>query len=134
MRNNHPMDAIDETIEAAAARVAEADRIVVLTGAGISAASGIPTYRDDRGNWLRAAPIQHQAFLTEPDLETLVSQFRVEQQTGFGFLARKLGVGVQVPVDPQKLLEVLVEPAGNGVSAPIGERCPDLASGRRRGG
>lgn len=40
-------------------------RLAVLTGAGISAASGIPTYRDDTGNWIPSEPIQHQAFLTD---------------------------------------------------------------------
>ncbi len=40
-------------------------RLVVLTGAGISADSGIPTYRDDAGTWRYRAPIQHGAFLTE---------------------------------------------------------------------
>jgi NAD-dependent SIR2 family protein deacetylase len=38
----------------------------VLTGAGLSAPSGIPTYRDQAGNWLRGSPIQHREFLTEP--------------------------------------------------------------------
>ena len=38
-------------------------RVVVLTGAGVSASSGIPTYRDDDGNWLRSDPIQHQQFV-----------------------------------------------------------------------
>lgn len=41
-------------------------RWVVLTGAGVSAASGIPTYRDGAGNWLRSRPIQHQEFLEDP--------------------------------------------------------------------
>jgi NAD-dependent SIR2 family protein deacetylase len=36
---------------------------VVLTGAGISAGSGIPTYRDASGTWHRSQPIQHQDFL-----------------------------------------------------------------------
>ncbi len=35
----------------------------VLTGAGVSAASGIPTYRDATGGWLRNRPIQHQEFV-----------------------------------------------------------------------
>ncbi|MEE4244342.1 MAG: NAD-dependent protein deacetylase [Kangiellaceae bacterium] len=35
---------------------------LVLTGAGISVNSGIPTYRDDKGNWLRSDPITHQQF------------------------------------------------------------------------
>ncbi len=41
------------------------DRWVLLTGAGISANSGIPTYRDARGQWLRVTPIQHQEFITQ---------------------------------------------------------------------
>lgn len=36
---------------------------IVLSGAGISAASGIPTYRDANGQWLRNRPIQHQEFI-----------------------------------------------------------------------
>ena len=42
------------------------DRWVLLTGAGISAGSGIPTYRDARGQWLRTTPIQHQEFINHP--------------------------------------------------------------------
>ena len=42
-------------------------RWVVLTGAGISAASGIPTYRNDRGEWQRSDPIQHQDFIARPE-------------------------------------------------------------------
>lgn len=41
-------------------------RLVVLTGAGISASSGIPTYRDADGQWLYSTPIQHRDFLLDP--------------------------------------------------------------------
>ncbi|GAA6151500.1 NAD-dependent protein deacetylase [Pseudoteredinibacter isoporae] len=40
-------------------------RLVVISGAGLSAESGIPTYRDAEGNWLRREPIQHQRFVQE---------------------------------------------------------------------
>lgn len=38
-------------------------RLFVLTGAGISTGSGIPSYRDAAGNWQRAQPITHQQFV-----------------------------------------------------------------------
>ena len=45
--------------------LAEHPRLVVLTGAGISHDSGIPTYRDQRGTWLHPKPIQEQAFVSD---------------------------------------------------------------------
>ena len=38
-------------------------RLFVLTGAGVSADSGIPGYRDEDGNWKRRAPVMLQDFL-----------------------------------------------------------------------
>jgi NAD-dependent SIR2 family protein deacetylase len=49
------LDALSEFVEAH-------KRLFVLTGAGVSIASGIPGYRDLNGNWMRAQPIQWQAF------------------------------------------------------------------------
>ena len=50
-------------IERLLAFIDEHRNLAVLTGAGISAASGIPTYRDSAGTWTRNAPIQHRDFL-----------------------------------------------------------------------
>jgi NAD-dependent SIR2 family protein deacetylase len=38
-------------------------RLFVLTGAGISMGSGIPTYRDDKGDWTRSTPVQFRDFV-----------------------------------------------------------------------
>ncbi|HBD99317.1 MAG TPA: NAD-dependent deacylase, partial [Gemmatimonadetes bacterium] len=43
-------------MERARRLVAEADRIVVLTGAGISAESGVPTFRGAGGLWKSHRP------------------------------------------------------------------------------
>ena len=42
---------MDRSVEEAAARLREARRVTVLTGAGVSAASGIPTFRGAAGLW-----------------------------------------------------------------------------------
>ena len=50
-----------------AAAIIGAGHVTVLSGAGISLASGIPTYRDALGQWLGAEPITHQAFMRDGD-------------------------------------------------------------------
>lgn len=43
--------------------VASEGRVVVLSGAGISASSGIPVYRNDEGVRINTSPIQHHEFI-----------------------------------------------------------------------
>lgn len=43
-----------------------AESIVVLSGAGVSTASGIPDYRDRNGDWKHAQPIQFGDFVRTP--------------------------------------------------------------------
>ena len=37
--------------------------VLVLTGAGVSTQSGIPDYRDERGQWKRSPPMQYREFV-----------------------------------------------------------------------
>jgi NAD-dependent SIR2 family protein deacetylase len=52
--------------ESLAAFLTANPRVVVLTGAGVSLAAGIPTYRDTEGVWQHSEPVKHQEFLAEP--------------------------------------------------------------------
>jgi NAD-dependent deacetylase len=58
----------DGSIEAAAETLREADHTVVLTGAGVSVASGVPTFRGDDGLWNRhdESDIHIRRFRSEP--------------------------------------------------------------------
>lgn len=52
-------------------RLCDADSVAVLTGAGISAESGVPTFRDEDGLWEKFDPEELanvQAFLDNPEL------------------------------------------------------------------
>ncbi len=42
--------------------IASHQRIMVLTGAGVSTASGIPDYRDEAGDWKHSRPMYLQDF------------------------------------------------------------------------
>lgn len=44
---------IEEKIDLAAQWIAESERLVVFTGAGISTGSGLPDYRGPDGVWTR---------------------------------------------------------------------------------
>lgn len=46
--------------------LAGAGRVFVLTGAGCSTASGIPDYRDARGEWKRKPPVDFRDFVGDP--------------------------------------------------------------------
>jgi len=45
--------------------LADHRHVFVLTGAGCSTASGIPDYRDERGEWKRRPPVMIQAFRSQ---------------------------------------------------------------------
>ncbi len=50
---------------ALAAALAEARRIVVFTGAGVSTESGVPDFRSPGGVWSRMKPITYQDFVAD---------------------------------------------------------------------
>jgi NAD-dependent SIR2 family protein deacetylase len=57
--------------------------VVALTGAGVSTASGIPDYRDERGAWKRAQPMQFREFTGS---EAARRRYWARSFLGFGVL------------------------------------------------
>lgn len=57
----------DEGIARLAAILADAERLVAFTGAGISTESGIPDFRSPGGIWNRYKPIDYQTFLASDE-------------------------------------------------------------------
>lgn len=56
-----------DPLDALANFVTRHQRLFILTGAGCSTASGIPDYRDAKGEWKRRQPVQYQDFIrSEP--------------------------------------------------------------------
>jgi NAD-dependent SIR2 family protein deacetylase len=60
-------------------------RLFVLTGAGVSADSGIPGYRDEEGNWKRRAPVMLQDFLRS---EATRQRYWARSMIGWPIVAR----------------------------------------------
>jgi NAD-dependent deacetylase len=57
---------IEEARAALGALVAQSDRIVAFTGAGLSTESGVPDYRSKNSPWMRHKPIDFDVFLADP--------------------------------------------------------------------
>jgi NAD-dependent SIR2 family protein deacetylase len=60
------MENIEESVEPLAGALADAQRPVALTGAGISTESGIPDYRSAGGLWTRHTPIYYADYVRNP--------------------------------------------------------------------
>ncbi|HEX5371720.1 MAG TPA: NAD-dependent protein deacetylase [Aquabacterium sp.] len=59
--------------------------MAVITGAGLSTASGIPAYRDQHGQWQHSRPIQHQEFLRS---ETVQRRYWARSFVGWPTIGR----------------------------------------------
>src|SRR5438876_2158983 len=61
------MQNIEQQIQVAAELMNQAQRIIALTGAGISTESGIPDFRSPGSIWLQQPPISYQDFINKPE-------------------------------------------------------------------
>lgn len=97
-------------------------RVFVLTGAGISTASGIPDYRGPDGAWKRSAPITYQAFLREP---TMRARYWARSFVGWPIVARAMPARAHaalVALEEQGRLAALVTQNVDGLHTRAGQR------------
>ena len=73
------------------AMLGEARSVVVLTGAGLSAASGLGTYRDGHGLATAPEPVRHRRFLVDP--EARLEQWRRSVADAGAFAAARPNAG-----------------------------------------
>ena len=60
---------------------------LVVTGAGVSADSGVPTYRDDKGIWQRKPPVKHQEFVQQHNAR---QRFWSRNMVGWRFMSQAI--------------------------------------------
>ena len=65
----HITNKIDKFMEL----VKNSEKILILTGAGISTESGLPDFRSDDGFWAKNKPIMFQDFLNDAEILHLVT-------------------------------------------------------------
>jgi NAD-dependent SIR2 family protein deacetylase len=83
-------------------------RLFVLTGAGCSTDSGIPDYRDARGEWKRARPVMFQAFMGDPLVRRRYWARSMAGWQRFGGAKPNDSHGALARLERQGRLEVLV--------------------------
>jgi NAD-dependent SIR2 family protein deacetylase len=97
-------------------------RIFVLTGAGISTASGIPDYRGPDGLWKRKAPITYQDFVRDPLMR---ARYWSRSFVGWPMVARATpnrGHAALVELEARDRLSLLVTQNVDGLHGRAGQR------------
>ncbi len=102
-------------------------RLFVLSGAGISADSGIPDYRDHQGNWKRPPPVDHREFIS---LHACRQRFWARSLVGWPLMARAFPNAAHhalVTLEQRQQIELLVTQNVDGLHQRAGsQRILDL--------
>ena len=102
--------------------LARHERLFILTGAGISTASGIPDYRGPDGQWKRRAPITYQAFVRDAAMR---ARYWARSFVGWPAVAGarpNRAHGALVALERQGRVTMLVTQNVDGLHARAGQR------------
>lgn len=91
-----------DAIDAARARLAEARRVVVLTGAGMSTRSGIPDFRGPNGLWTKDPAAEKAAHISNYLADTEIRKARWRAAAASPFRAAEPNAGHRALVDLER--------------------------------
>lgn len=119
----HSIRLDQSAVELAARLLASASRGLALTGAGVSAESGIPTFRGAGGLWTKYDPVKVssiESFLADP-----ASYWRVSKERGLVALAAKPNSGhvALAALESAGHLAAIVTQNTDGLHQQSGARC-----------
>ncbi len=100
--------------------VARHPRLLVLTGAGVSTASGIPDYRDAEGAWKVSPPVEFGPFLSDPAVR---QRYWARSMLGWPFFSRARPNAAHrslARLEEQGRIEMLVTQNVDGLHAAAG--------------
>jgi NAD-dependent SIR2 family protein deacetylase len=102
--------------------IATHKRLFVLTGAGISTASGIPDYRDLNGGWKRRPPVTYQAFVSDAATRARYWARSLIGWRRFGVARPNAAHAALVRLEAQGRVEVLLTQNVDGLHQTAGSR------------
>lgn len=112
----------DDLIRQATALLRDAERVVVLTGAGISTDSGIPDFRGPQGLWTKNPEAEKQAtlsyYVADPDVRKRSWQWRL--QTASDRFEPNAGHRALVDLEASGRLELLITQNVDGLHLAAG--------------
>jgi NAD-dependent SIR2 family protein deacetylase len=97
-------------------------RLAVITGAGVSTRSGIPDYRDERGEWKRARPVEFRPFMSDIKVR---QRYWARSSVGWPMIARAQPNGAHralARLESAGLLRLLITQNVDGLHAAAGSR------------
>jgi NAD-dependent deacetylase len=110
----------DTRVDQFARLIADANRILVFTGAGISTASGIPDYRGPQGVWNTRRPVLYQDFMRSAEARVAYWQQKWEDSHEFGSAEPNAAHHAIVDLEEAGKIEMVVTQNVDGLHAAAG--------------